>query len=164
MKKKIISLGIVSIFLLMGLTTTASKVTKEVDNDNHPPVITQCYIYVSGGGEYIKVKANDPDGDKIRFGIDFERDGEVDIWRGYWSSFTRTGVVELYDEKEFKNFYTGGNVFLVVEDEHGAQSDWVNPSTDPRSKSINNPILNIYEKIFSKFPILQQLIQHLIKL
>jgi len=164
MKKKIICFGIVSIFLLMGLTATASKVSKVTDDDNRPPIIIQCYQHETRTGIFLEVRARDPDGDNIRFCLDIDKDGVIDKRTGYVTEFTRIFAHKTYQGCEYKQFQNKGHVFVVVEDGHGAQSDWVDPASEPRSKSIDRSVLNIFEKIFSKFPLLQQLIHYIINL
>lgn len=164
MKRKIICIGIVSIFVLMGFTATGQTLTDETNNDNNSPVIK--YLTFEDLGtkpqwNYFKIIAADCDGDAIRFGIDEDKDKEVDIWTEYYSDHTKLGVKE--DLKE--GIWFNGDVLIVVEDEHGAQSEWVNPSENPISKSIQeNPLANLLEKNLNLFPLLKIFLQRFIGL
>ena len=136
MKTKVICIAIISIFILMGFTVAGTSITKDTKNSNNSPVIKYCkFEFISKPQwNYVKVIASDSDGDAIRFGLDSDKDREVDEWTEYYSDHTRLGVKEyLYD------MLIDGDVFVVVEDEHGAQSEWINPAENPKTKTTPIP-------------------------
>ncbi|MCK5300800.1 MAG: PKD domain-containing protein, partial [Thermoplasmatales archaeon] len=76
----------------------------------------------------------DPDGDNIRYGIDFNNDGTVDSWSD-----------EYYPSGAIINFHITFNsvgtfqLSLKAEDIYGADSGWSTPKTVIISEESNNP-------------------------
>ncbi len=113
-------------------------------NNNHPPE-NPSYSYDKFRKE-LTVSATDIDEDKIRFGVSFSNDGSIDQWTDYVDS----GTEQIIDCDELKN-----TIGIIVEDEHGAQSDWV--SASPKNKEITMVLLRFIEKSQSLFSFLQRI-------
>jgi len=66
------------------------------------------------------VKANDGNGDKIKYGIDWNNDGNVDEWTGYYNSGTTASISHVWNND--------GTYFIkaIAEDEFGMKSEWSN--------------------------------------
>ena len=134
MKRKIICILIVSIFMLMGFSATGSIVTEETnkDSDNSPPVLKYCnFEFDTIHLDHVKVIASDPDGDAIRFGWYIESSDEFE-YTDYYTKYTTLGVIDHIRDMDLST----ESVKVFAEDEHGAQSDWVDPHLHPRSKSV----------------------------
>jgi hypothetical protein len=93
--------------------------------ENNPPNSPTC-AYDKTNDELVAT-ATDPDGDKIKYGVDWNNDGTVDQWTGFVSSGTQQ-IIDCNGRK--------GTVRVIVEDEYGLQSNWV--SVTSKSKSILN--------------------------
>ena len=92
------------------------------------------------------VSTTDPDGDKVKYGVSWDNDGNVDKW------------TELHDSGEESRINCEGRkgtVGVIAEDEYGAQSDWV--SVKPKNKPyLNTPFL---EQLIQRFSLLVKLLQ-----
>ena len=75
------------------------------------------------------ITATDPDGDKVRYGVDWNDDMNVD----QWTSLVSSGTEERID----CNGRTG-SVGVITEDENGAQSNWI--SVKAKNKPLNFPL------------------------
>ena len=71
------------------------------------------------------VVGSDPDGDKLKYGWDWDGDHTIDQWDdnngNYYNSNTK-----VYIEHKYPNTGTY-NIFVKAEDEHGAQHVWYSP-------------------------------------
>ena len=112
---------------------------------NNPPNKPMCE-YDRINTELV-VSANDPDGDKIRYGVSWNNNQIIDIWTDY-----------SYSSEDVRIDCDGhrGTVGVIAEDEHGAQSGWV--SVTPKNKEINSLFLKILEQHQHMFPLLRQLL------
>jgi len=63
----------------------------------------------------LKLKATDPDGGKVRFGIDWDGDGTIDEWTDFVDSDTE---IEVDCDGRTRP------ARVIAEDEYGARSDW----------------------------------------
>ena len=75
----------------------------------------------------------DPEGEKIRYGWDWDEDDVVEQWTEYHSSgdSCNTGFIALE--------YDTLNLRVIAEDIHGTQSEWSDPLTVTYSQDANNP-------------------------
>lgn len=94
----------------------------------------------------LKVESTDPDGDKVRYGVDWDGDGEVDEWTDY---------IDSGEEVEIDCSGRTGTARVVAEDEYGAQSNWF--SIKSKNNAINTPFINFLENHPNLFPILRQI-------
>ena len=95
------------------------------------------------------IRANDPDGDQVRYGFDWDNDQIVDKWIGFYDS----GVTIKIDCEE-----RNGDIGVIAEDEYGAQSEWVYQ----KSKSkvlLSSPVASIIERLIEYFPMLEQILK-----
>ena len=98
----------------------------------------------------------DPDGDKISYKWDWG-DGTFSDWSNPIDSGSMTSASKSWTtEGEFE-------IRVAAKDTHGKVSDWSNPLivTMPRTKAINNPILDFLQSHPNLFPILQFILQQL---
>jgi hypothetical protein len=116
---------------------------------NQPPNKPAC-VYNSNDDKLV-VTATDPDEDLVRYGVDWDNNGVIDQWTSYVSSGT---------EQRIDCNNRVGSVGVIVEDEHGAQSDWV--STQHKIKSINFINNKVLIFLFERFPFLQSYFSHFI--
>ena len=106
--------------------------------NNIPAKPTQAY---DKNSFQLKVASIDPDGDRIRYGISWYNNSVVDEWTGYYNSGEEGSIDCLGKDKP---------AYVIAEDEHGGQSDWVMAKAKPY-----NPILQLLEQLIDKFPILE---------
>lgn len=105
-----------------------------------------------------QTSAIDPEGNKVRYGWDWDGDSTVDEWDDNSGSYYSSGVpITTSHSWSTKGTY---NVKVMAEDIHGAQSVWSEPLsvTMPRNRAINIPFLNFLENHPNLFPILRQLL------
>jgi hypothetical protein len=93
----------------------------------------------------LKVASIDPDGDRIRYGISWYNNGVVDEWTDYFDSG---------EEGSINCFGKDKPAYVIAEDEHGGQSEWVMAKV----KSFN-PILQLLERLIDYFPLLEYFLQ-----
>ncbi|MCD6361981.1 MAG: PKD domain-containing protein [Armatimonadetes bacterium] len=99
---------------------------------NHPPsrpILLGPSSGYTGISYTFTVSSTDPDGDKIRYGFDWNNDGVVDEWSNYYES----GVISTASH----SWSSPGSyqIKVIAEDEHGLQSDW----SDIKSMEISQP-------------------------
>jgi hypothetical protein len=126
-------------------------------NDNNPPSIPEITGPSSGKpGQTLTFIFNavDPDGDNVRFIIDWG-DGQNET-----TSFTGSGTDKTASHAwSEKGTYT---LTIKAEDEYGAIGDKTsNDITIPRNKFVNKPILNWLQSRLNLFPLLQKILQQL---
>jgi len=97
----------------------------------------------------MKVKTTDPEEHKIRYGVDWDGDGEVDEWTDY---------VDSGEEVEIDCTGRTGTVKVIAEDEYGAQSEWT--SVKAKNKAVNT----IFLSFLDNHPFLYQLLQRFLRL
>ncbi|MEA3458468.1 MAG: PKD domain-containing protein, partial [Candidatus Thermoplasmatota archaeon] len=130
-----------------GGQSTFSSAKTVVISDNNPPNRPACSYDRSS--DQLRVSATDPDGDQIKYGVDWDNDGTVDQW---------TGLVPSGTQQSISCGGRTGTAAVVAEDEHGAQSDWV--SIKSKNKPyINTPFLQFLENHQHMFPLLRQLLE-----
>ncbi len=98
----------------------------------------------------------DPDGDKISYKWDWG-DGTFSDWSVPINSGSIASASKSWNkEGDFE-------IKVAAKDTHGKVSDWSNPLivTMPRTKTINNPLLNFLQNHPNMFPILKLLLQQL---
>lgn len=110
------------------------------------------------GIEYeFKTSTNDLDGDKIRYGWDWNSDKEVDEWTSYYLSSEMVTTVHSWENKGI--FF----VRVIAEDENGFQSEWSKPLTVtmPRNKLIKNPLLlRFIETVSNIYQIIKNILEN----
>jgi hypothetical protein len=111
--------------------------------ENHPPNTPSKLSGPTSGEPGVKynytTSTTDPDGDKVRYGLEGTGDNTVDFWTIYYNSGATCGVTIVFD-------YPGTYYLRVkAEDEHGAQSGFssvltvvISPNTPP-TVSITSP-------------------------
>jgi len=109
------------------------------DFENNPPG-KPTYQY-DENWQQLKVVAMDPDGDRIRYGISWYNNKVVDEWTGYYDSG---------EEDAINCFGKDKPAYVIAEDEHGGQSEWV------MAKPIN-PFIRLFNWLLNRFPILEEL-------
>jgi len=110
--------------------------------NNTPPDPPTCR-YDKTSDELV-VSATDPDGDKVRYGVSWKNNQNVDKWSELYDSGEEVRI-DCEDRK--------GTVGVIAEDVYGAQSDWVLQKS--KIKTINIFLLFI-ERLIEHFPILKQ--------
>lgn len=98
-----------------------ATVTVNASSNNPPNTPDQPSGPTSGytGSSYIySTSATDPDGDQIKYGWDWNGDGTVDEWTGYYSSGTTVSISHSWDS-------TGTyNIKVKAQDSNSAESGW----------------------------------------
>jgi len=110
--------------------------------------------YGKSGKEYTYTSsAIDFDGDKIRYGWDWDGDFIVDEYTGFFDSGELIRTSHMWEN--------GGSyqIQVVAEDENGHESEWSNslPITMPKNEAINLSILFL-ERLIERFPSLEQIL------
>jgi len=143
MKKKLIGIGIV---LTLLMTATISFATF----NNNPPVIVDAHYDLTSN--YAYCTPEDPDGDQIRVGFDWDSDtGEVNIW----TQFHESGVEQtMYPVPSGCHQYS-----VIAEDEHGARSDWFEIKSKTKQFNFQSLFIDFLEKYYNWFPILRHLLK-----
>lgn len=95
----------------------------------------------------IIITTTDPDGNQIRYGISWENDYTID----QWTDFVDSGTEQRVDCNGRKV-----TIGVVVEDEHGARSDWV--SIKSRNQVKNTTFLNFLENFPRFYLFIQQIL------
>lgn len=114
---------------------------------NEPPNLQTCR-YDKNSDELI-ISASDIEGDKIRYGVSWNNDENVDEWTILYGS-----SVEVRINCNGRT----GTVGVIAEDEHGAKSNWVSV------KSKAKTYINIqYNRLFDQYSLLFSLLRQIIK-
>jgi hypothetical protein len=129
-----------------GATTTGPIWDFTTISANQPPNNPVC-SYNRFNDELV-VTGTDPDGDQVRYGVDWNSDLTVDQW---------TSLVASGTEQRIDCSGKTGTVSVITEDEHGAQSGWV--AQNSKNRVINTPFIR-----FLYHPILYQFFQRFFKL
>ena len=117
---------------------------------NQPPNNPVC-SYDRFGDELV-VTATDPDDDQIRYGVDWNNDLIVDQW---------TILVPSGTEQKIDCGGRTGTVGVIVEDEYGAQSDFV--SVKSKNKLLENLIFDwLLNKFIKFFPMFEKILNQII--
>lgn len=94
----------------------------------------------------LKVKSTDPDGDNVRYGIDWDGDGDIDEWTDYADS---------NEEVEIDCGDHSSTARVVAEDEYGAKSDWT--QVNSKSRSIKDSFLPLIAQLLRTYTQLKHL-------
>ena len=101
----------------------------------------------------------DIDGDKIRYGWDWNGDGTVDQWDDNGGSYYNSGIpITTTHSWTAKGTY---QISVMAEDIHGAGGVWSSPLsvTIPKNKVKNDiTIYLILECLFERFPLIKQIL------
>ena len=116
--------------------------------ENNPP--NKPSTNYNKGTDELILTATDPDDDNIRYGISWDDDYSVDQWTNFVSSGTQ------------RTIYCEGrtdSVGVIVEDEYGAQSEWV--MQKPKHKAVRMSLQQIFEMLLQNhqytFPLIRLL-------
>ncbi|VVB59168.1 Uncharacterised protein [uncultured archaeon] len=121
--------------------------TTEVNDPPNKPVCS--YDLIS---DALVVTATDPDGDQIRYGVDWNNDLTIDQW---------TSMVPSGTEQRINRDGKKGIINMLTEDEHGAQSGFVS-ATSKLKQYIYRPFQVFLENHLYLFPIYQKLLNKLV--
>ncbi len=120
--------------------------TLEVNNQPNTPVCSYDII-----NDELVVTATDPDGDQIKYGVDWNNDLTIDQW---------TSMVPSGTEQRINCGGKKGTVGVLAEDQHGAQSDLVSVTSKPK-QDINKPFHVFFENHLYLFLLHQKLLNRL---
>ena len=146
MKKKIV--GIVIALMLLLLTAISMDAGEVKLTDNNPPFIKSCVYNITE----IVVICGDVDFDRVRCGVDWDLDENIDEW----TEFFKCGI-EICIGCEDKM----GSVEVIAEDTNGAQSEpfWLYVDDNmPKTKTTVSPFLTFLENHPHIFPLLRQIL------
>jgi hypothetical protein len=119
---------------------------KLISHNNAPAKPTCSY---DKDNNQIIVSSTDGEGDKIKYGVSWDNDGNVD----YWTAFYNSGEEARIGCGENK-----GIVGVIAEDKNGAQSPWNSVGVNSRAKTY--PVLTKLSDVFPNvFPILRFLLK-----
>ena len=160
--KKIFVIGIVTIFLMTGLTTVTAMQTKTIDNEeeNSAPVIKRgpyemIHFFPIYSTYTYRVRAYDADDDELTYYWDTDNDDKADYDTGV--NCIIFGEISQPDLR------------VNVIDEHGAESGWSKKVSEAKSKiKTSKPIIDSIENLLDKFdlqilkhfPFLERLLKH----
>ena len=155
-KTRILSIFIIGLFIGITLPQTGFLENVRADpanvtlNLNSPPTNPTCSF--DGSDNVLIVHSYDPDEDKIRYGISWENNQDIDIWTDYFNS---SNNVEIDCSRK------NGTVGVIAEDEHGLQSEWI--SVKSKNKVTECPILNWFlEKLIQCFPFFEKILNQIV--
>ena len=97
--------------------------------------------------QHLKVASIDPDSDRIRYGISWYNNGVVDEWTDYFDSG---------EEGSINCFGKDKPAYVIAEDEHGGQSEWVMAKSKVKPF---NPLFQLLERLLNEFSILEYLLR-----
>jgi hypothetical protein len=146
MNRKIISIGIIAFFLLLGILSSSNA--KTLNNLNYPPSITENPTVKLKNTPYgmkyfYQVSAVDPDGDSLIYCWDFDGDSVVDKT----TIFDRFEKSELYQKARVK-----------VKDAHGLESEWSSTVQYLSKSKYTQSFDNIIDQFFYRFVFMQPLL------
>jgi len=113
--------------------------------ENNPP--NEPSISYDKVEDELSITAIDPDGNKIRYGIDWDNDCNVDQW---------TELVDSGTEQKIDCEGRKGTVDVISEDEYGAQSEWV--SVTSKSKTY---YFSLLERFFQRFHFFERILSQI---
>ena len=93
---------------------------------NHPPnkpTLNAPSSGYTGDAITFSAKASDENGDKIKYGFDWNNDGTADEWTNYYASGTTASISHVWNNE---GTYS---IKVIAEDEHGMKSEWSNVVT-----------------------------------
>lgn len=143
--KKIFVIGIVTIFLMTGLTAVTAIQTKTIDNEeeNSAPVIIcgpyEVKLFPFSLSYIYKVIARDADNDELTYHWDTDNDDEADY------AYTNVNYITFFE-------IPCPALRVNVVDEHGAESGWSKKVSEAKSKiRTSEPIIGSIENLLDKF-------------
>ena len=92
--------------------------TTKANSEPGKPTLTGAISGYTGLSIIFYAVATDPDGDRIRYGLDWNNDGIVDEWTLFYNSGTTASVTHVWNSEG--TYY----VKAVAEDEYGLQGEW----------------------------------------
>jgi hypothetical protein len=107
----------------------SSVKTVNISSNNPPNTPTCSYDKIR---DELSITATDPEGDDVRYGIDWDTDGTIDQW---------TSLVTSGNQQNVNCGGRNGTVEVIAEDEHGAQSLPVSIESKNRQIKKHNNIL-----------------------
>jgi len=114
---------------------------------NHPPNKPDKPSGSSQGKVGIPYKCStstvDPDGDKVKYGWDWNGDDKVDTWTDWYDSGEVCEISHTFDEKA--TYY----IKVKAQDEKGDESEWSDPLPVKIPKPPSHPFLEMIWKIFT---------------
>jgi len=116
---KLISISILGILLLSGISVVAITAMK-ASTDNSPPntPVISGPAYCTIGGEYIfGLVTTDPDSDDVYYLVDWN-DGDISTWLGPYYSGIEGAAHHTYSQK---GTFT---IHAKAKDSNGAESEW----------------------------------------
>lgn len=108
-------------------TINFSLTAVDANNPPSPPTISGATTGNIGISYSFDFQSSDPDGDEIRYGIDWDNDGGVDEWRpssGYVPSGSTESGTRTWTTQGSKTFRA------LTEDDRGQQSGWTTHTID----------------------------------
>ncbi len=116
----------------------------EPNSENNPP--NNLSVTYNKEDDELIISAIDPDHDRVRYGVSWDNDNNVDQW---------TNLVSSGMEQSLNCDGRKGTAGVIAEDEYGAQSEWV--SVKSKINSLKN--LNIWvSRLIHRLPILEHLL------
>lgn len=90
----------------------------------------------------------DPDGDRVKYGWDWNGDMAVDEWTSYYKSGEAVGTSHKWDEQG------SYEIRVKAQDEEGLESEWSDPLpvTMPKDKNGGNSIISLLYRLLSRIP------------
>ena len=168
MNKKIICIGIISMFLMTGLTVVSALKNESnntavaTDNLNRPPEVQfildadyNCHQTRFKPGEkiYFIVKGSDPDGDELTYTVEWSRTGPKETVEGN-SHDSWFGVDHTYSSMGIYH------ATCTAKDGRGGEDSYFTnvKVTKPESESPTPKFSNILVKLLDYFPFLEHLL------
>ena len=105
------------------ITKNATIMVRGINHPPSTPILNAPSSGYIGNAITFSVKSTDKDGDKIRYGFDWNNDDIVDEWTEYYNSGSRAIVTHIWNNA---GTYT---IKVIAEDEHGMKSQWSNAVT-----------------------------------
>jgi len=127
-------------YVVAGGKSGEAWLMKLEDFENNIPA-KPTYVYDKNSFQ-LKIASTDPDGDRIRYGISWYNNKVVDEWTGYYDS-GEEGTINCFGKDK--------PAYVIAEDEHGGQSEWVMAKAKFPVNKLNNPIIRILHKFISLF-------------
>ena len=115
---------------------------------NKPPA-NPTVIYDKENNELV-IKSVDPDDNKIRYGVSWENNQNIDYWTDYYNSSLEIRI----DCQNHKN-----TVGVITEDEYGGQSEWI--SVTSKIKSYISPLQLFLDKLSHSFQIFEKILNQI---
>ena len=156
MNEKIIVIGLIGMFLLTGFTAVSAVANSPPDKPSipSPEVVTKIGHVVT-----LFTMSHDCDGDKIKYGFDWDGDEVVEDrdWTDFYESYETVTCPHIYMKTGIYK------VKVIAEDTHGAQSEWSEPGKVTvrliKNKTINLALLRFLDLFPNAFLLLQRFLK-----